>query len=123
MPPQAHVQLPRRRHLQAPFLIFYAVSMRNQSVNLWTAGLPFLPMPSLTVNEPKPGICRDSAGYAGIIADVRHLTDELQLAVDAARRCVPGQETTVLVDLHNRARGIAAWLNQALAIRHQAEDC
>ncbi len=73
----------------------------------------------LTVKEPSgTGM---PTQYPIILADVRRLAAELQLALDAARNCRPGGETSALVDLHNRARQIAARLNRALAKRQPFE--
>jgi hypothetical protein len=63
-----------------------------------------------------------SLGYTAVLAAVGRMTGELQVAIDAARRCGPQRERTMLVDLHNRVRGIAACLNGALAEGLLVED-
>lgn len=60
--------------------------------------------------------------YASVIADVSHLTRQFQRALDAAHRCGQPEQAGALINLHYRARGIAARLNQALADGNIAED-
>lgn len=73
-----------------------------------------------TVTEPAGHHGGD--GYAVVLRDVDRLTADLRRAVDAAHHCHPQQQTSMMIDLHNRARGIAARLNRALAARLSIED-
>jgi hypothetical protein len=77
-------------------------------------------MQTRTVDEPaRTDVATE---YSVVLAEVRRLVAELQLAVGAAGQCGPQRETAVMVDLHNRARGIAARLNQALAVALPIKD-
>jgi hypothetical protein len=65
---------------------------------------------------------KDASGFDQILNRVRQLTIGLQEAIEVRQSSRPQQGRACLVNLHNRTRGIAAVLNEALGQSHDIDN-
>jgi hypothetical protein len=65
---------------------------------------------------------KDASGYEQVLNHVRQLTTALQSTIDGRQSGRSQQSRACLIDLHNRTRGIAAVLNQALGACRDVDD-